>query len=228
MGRDGKFSIEEGEKPWEKRPSPKSWLVSSSAGVTSLLVRVDINQSILRFPSSLKLFFLRRGGGIELQANSCNRSPRQRWRRKHSIIHTSVPDTRLHDTKTEATKLGDDCFLFCFVTKEMNRQNMVWCDLFRPQQGWRLEGIFHRDYLSSCCRPVVSSDVNGNTKRWVLVSCDQLSHHKIPINWSVRYQGAAVKSNYVEHPLAFYAVSAQTRNTCVKKNAFSHLTCFYM
>lgn len=128
-----------------KRPFPKSWLVSSSAGASSLLVRVDINQSILRFPSSLKLF-LRRGGGIELQANSCNRSPRQPRRRKHSIIHTSLPDTRLHDTKTEATKRRDTCFvLFCYQTSEPT-ENMVWCDLFLgPSKDEDLRGIFHRD-----------------------------------------------------------------------------------
>lgn len=133
--------------------------------------------SISRFSGSplVQNFFLWRGGGIELQANSCNRSPRQPWRRKHSIIHTSVPDTRLCDTKIVATKRGTLVFLFCFITKQVNRQKHGVMRHFSVPARMKTWGDFSpRLTCHLVCRPVVSPKVKGNTKRWVLVSCDQV------------------------------------------------------
>lgn len=121
-------------------------------------------------PSSLKLFFLRGGGGIELQPNSCNRSPQQRSTEENTLnnSHICAWYAATHTKKREQQKEGTLVFrefVFLLPNKWTNR-NMVWSDFFFVQD----EDL--RDFAQinlSSCRPTCCL-LWREEKRWVHVA----------------------------------------------------------
>lgn len=120
------------------------------------------HQSVIsQVPLKFKTFFLRGGGGIELQPNSCNRSPQQQSTEENTLNNSHICAWYAAAHKKNGSNKGRGRLFsvnlfFCYQTSE---QVETWCEATFFLSRMKTWEILHRFICHLVGRPVVSSDV---------------------------------------------------------------------